>query len=155
MPVFELQIRAVLDRVSSISAPSDYSWSFVFTCGSCGENTPKPVTFDESMSVDLIRGAKVTLTIKCKFCERTSEVTLLDEPHVYSDSGEFKPFVGLDCRGTSPSLWNIIEPLTIKGENGFIFEDTEIVNQEFFGYDEDLNQESSVSEFEHVLKRRR
>mmetsp|Transcript_35202 Transcript_35202/g.139850 ORF Transcript_35202/g.139850 Transcript_35202/m.139850 type:complete len:83 (+) Transcript_35202:2008-2256(+) len=59
MPVFELQIRAVLDRVSSISAPSDYSWSFVFTCGSCGENTPKPVTFDESMSVDLIRGAKV------------------------------------------------------------------------------------------------
>eukprot|EP00188_Purpureofilum_apyrenoidigerum_P006049 Plantae.Rhodophyta-Purpureofilum_apyrenoidigerum.ctg8683.p1 GENE.Plantae.Rhodophyta-Purpureofilum_apyrenoidigerum.ctg8683~~Plantae.Rhodophyta-Purpureofilum_apyrenoidigerum.ctg8683.p1 ORF type:complete len:156 (-),score=33.27 Plantae.Rhodophyta-Purpureofilum_apyrenoidigerum.ctg8683:144-611(-) len=155
MPTFDLRIEAILENISSISAPNDYSWSFEFECGACGEKSPKPVTFTADHKVDLTRGGKATLQLKCKFCERMSDVSLLDGEHVYTASGEMTTFATLECRGTSPSTWNVIEPLTMTGEKGYIFDDSEIENGEFFGYNEDQNQEASVTEFKYDIVRKK
>lgn len=153
MPKFFLEVKAQLQGVGSFAVNDDnYPWYISLRCGSCGEETTKPVVVSRSDDVEGIRGASVGMKISCKLCSRTNDLTILPGKSVYTSSNapSWKSFLEVEARGTEPIAIEFSDdsPLTLKGDSGFSADDALITDGEFYGYDESLSQEMSVTEFE-------
>lgn len=160
MPKFVLEVRAQLQGVKSVAVCDDsYPWYFSLRCGSCGEETSKPVVISRSDDVEGIRGSSVGMKISCKLCKRTNDLTILPGSSIYSssDAPSWKPFLEVEARGTEPIAIELNDevPLSTLGENGFSAEDVIISDGEFYGYDEDLSQEMSITEFESRIVKKK
>lgn len=160
MPKFVLEVRAQLQGVKSVAVNDDnYPWYISLRCGSCGEETAKPAVLSRSDDVEGIRGASVGMKISCKLCKRTNDLTILPGASVYTsaDAPSWKPFLEVEARGTEPTAIELNDevPLSTLGDGGFVAQDVIIADGEFYGYDEDLSQEMSITEFEcRVLKKK-
>ncbi|KAI0561128.1 hypothetical protein FGB62_92g022 [Gracilaria domingensis] len=148
MPKFSLQISAQLSNITSVEPPEDYPWHLILQCTSCGERTSKPVVLSTAEEVEGIRNAVVNLRLTCKLCGRVNDVKILKQ-HTYleekaPDWGELLTF---ECRGLQPVEWIIADdvPLEILASGGPL-EDGFIEDGEFYGYDEKLGDEASVTE---------
>lgn len=150
MPKFVLQLSAQLQGVSSFATPSEYPWHVTLGCGNCGEKTGKPVVLSSADHVEGIRGATVNMRITCKLCSRVNDVKVIEEgkPYTSENAPEWGSFVVVECRGLE--LLDVAfaddVPLTILGAEGFVFEDAFIEDGEFYGYDEKLSAEASITE---------
>jgi Eukaryotic protein of unknown function (DUF866) len=160
MPKFLLEVKAQLQGVAAFSVDHDsYPWYISLRCGSCGEETRKPVVVSRSDNVEGVRGASVGMKISCKLCSRTNDITILPGKSEYTstDSPSWKPFLEVEARGTEPTTIEFSDevPLSMKGEGKFAASDALIVDGEYYGYDEELSQEISVTEFEtRVVKKK-
>jgi hypothetical protein len=153
MPKFALQVKAQLQGVGSFSVnDADYPWHITLRCGSCGEQSEKPVVVSQSDDVEGIRGASVNLKISCKLCKRVNDLTILAGASTYTseDAPEWRQFLAVEARGTEPVAIEFCEdaPLCMKGDLGFEAEDAFIAGGEYYGYDEKLGKEMVVTEFE-------
>lgn len=156
MPKFRLEVQAQLQGVSSFSIPTEeadsYQWFISLLCGSCGEKTAKPVVVAREDEVEGIRGASVSLKISCKLCSRVSDLTIqnsVKSKYTSGDSPNWASFLDLEARGIEPVAITMNEdtPLSVKGTEGFEAEDAFIVDGEFYGFDEKLSCEMSITEF--------
>lgn len=161
MPKFSVQVQAHLHGVKSVAVPSenaaDYPWHISLRCGSCGEATERPVVVSRSDQAEGIRGATVSLKISCKLCRRVNDLTVLPSESVYTseDSPNWKDFLTLEARGVEPLDVELADnfDLSITGENGFQAEEAQIVDGEFYGYDENLGKEMTVTDWKMRVSR--
>jgi hypothetical protein len=156
MPKFAIEVKARFGGVSSVSVPdkvaADFPWHVHLRCGSCGEESERPVIVAASDEVEGIRGATVSIKISCKLCARVNDLTVLTGKSEYTaeDSPSWKPFLFIEARGTEPTKVELPDDvyLSIKGDEGFEAEDALIENCEFYGFDEKLSKEMEVTDWE-------
>jgi Eukaryotic protein of unknown function (DUF866) len=156
MPKFALEVKAQFTGVSSVSVPEkvapDFPWHVHLRCGSCGEESEKPVIVAASDQVEGIRGATVSIKISCKLCARVNDLTILPGKSEYTaaDSPGWKPFLFIEARGTEPTKVEFPDNvyLSIKGDEGFEAEEALIDGSEFYGFDEKLATEMEVTDWE-------
>ena len=146
-------MRAELQNIDKVTLPSDYSLHIVFKCSSCNEETSKAVVFTAEDKIEGIRGSSVNLRLKCGFCSRTSEISIVDKPFHYEGSG-WKPLCILECRGMVPEKWILSDdPWTVIAESGAEIDDVVLEDSEYFGFDEKGMTEISITEFESKFER--
>ncbi|KAA8498639.1 UPF0587 protein [Porphyridium purpureum] len=160
MPIFTLEVRAHLDGVASVTAGADYDWMLWFTCTNCGEKTDNALVFHESDKVEQVRGAVVNLQVKCKFCERVNDASIVTHkasPHTYTSAyaPDWHPFCEFEARGMQPAAWEMMPGLAIVGESGVKFDESVLESTgstyEFFGYDEKAKASVSITEWEYRI----
>lgn len=150
-----VEVQGQLKGVKAVSIPresaAEYPWRLKLRCGSCGEQTEKPVVVSASDETEGIRGATVSLKITCKLCRRVNDLTILPSESVYTfdDCPNWKPFLSLEARGTEPMDVEFADDynLSVVGEDGFEADGAQIVDGEFYGYDENLSKEMEVTEW--------
>lgn len=155
MPKIRLEVSAQLNNITSVKTPEDYPWHISFQCTSCGEKRDRPVVISSSDEVDGIRGAVVTMKLTCKLCSRVNDIKIVREgEYTEEQSPNWGEFLLLECRGLQPVDWIASEdvPLEITSVNGPL-EDCFLENGEFYGYDEKLAQEATVTEFRTRFKK--
>lgn len=154
MPRVALEIQADFENISRLSLLNreEFPWRLRVRCTSCGEETAKEVVFHADDRVEQARGATVNLCVRCRLCERENSISVLDESRgVYTeaDSGQWVQFSLFECRGLEPVSWSCADELDIQGTEGFTFEDAALESWEFFGYDEQLKHEVSITGFQY------
>lgn len=157
MPKVSIEAKGVLNGIKTISFPADYGFHLKLKCCNCGEESPKPVVVSQEDEVEGIRGATVTVTIKCKLCERTNDLKILKiNEYNAEDAPLFKSILDLECRGMEPTELLLADdtPLKIVCESGYEIEEESFLmtaddakSNEFFGWDEKGNTDVSVEEF--------
>lgn len=158
MPKVAVEAKGVLNGIKTISFPAGYGFHLKLKCCHCGEEAPKPVVVSQEDEVEGIRGAKVSVTVKCKFCKRANDLKIL-KANSYSeeDSPQFKPILELECRGMEPTELLLADdsPLVIicesdyeiEEEESFLLASDDSKSSEFFGWDEKGSTDVSVEEF--------
>lgn len=151
MPKFNIEASAQFQNIASLTIPEDYSWHISLLCGNCGEKPPKAIVLTFSDTIEGVRGATVHLRMTCKFCGRASDVKILSDQMTYTaeQAPNWTPILLLECRGIEPKEVVLAddEPLIVKGEDGFLFEDALVEDGEFYSYDEKRKVEASITEF--------
>ena len=151
MPKVAVEATGFLDGISTISFPDDYGFLLKIKCCSCGELAPKPVVVSAEDEVQGVRGATVSLKLKCKFCKRVNDLKLLETQTFRADfEGEYQRILIMECRGCEPTelLFADDVPLIITGESGNKLEEPFLIDGEFYGYDDEAQTDVSVTEFE-------
>ncbi len=102
----EIQFKADLENVSSLSVPADQDWTVFVKCSLCGEVHDKPVTMNESELLPLPPKGRTeaNFVMKCKLCGRTSSMSI-KSVKPYSASGEYQTVMTIDGRGFEVARW--------------------------------------------------
>ncbi len=159
MPKVSIEAKGVLNGIETVSFPAEYGFHFKLKCCKCGEESPKPVVVSKEDEVEGIRGATVTVSIKCKLCGRTNDLKILKVgEYKAEDSPKFKPILELECRGMEPTELLLADDAPLKmicesgyeidEEEGFLTPSDDGKSNEFFGWDEKGNTDVSIEEFE-------
>mmetsp|Transcript_2787 Transcript_2787/g.5132 ORF Transcript_2787/g.5132 Transcript_2787/m.5132 type:complete len:161 (-) Transcript_2787:198-680(-) len=155
MPRVALELKADLQGISYFEPldPTTFAWRFRLRCTSCGEETPNPVVFSSTDSVERRRGTPVNLEIRCKLCGRENDITVLTNQTTprYSSTanGDWTRFSSFDCHGLEPISWFCLGEMHVVGDGGFVFDDASLDEGEFFGYEENINSEASITNLEY------
>ncbi|KAH9047618.1 hypothetical protein EDB84DRAFT_1586496 [Lactarius hengduanensis] len=153
-----LSIKADLENVTNlVPASDDYEYFFGVKCTSCHETHPKIVSLNRREEHPVTTGKDNTAHFvwRCGFCRRESfakfEQSSPPQPYSADSSGQFSPFVTIDCRGLEfisfdPNLDGIWKCVGVDKETPFTevtFEDGEWVD-----YDERAKVSVGILNFE-------
>ncbi|KAJ2159006.1 hypothetical protein GGF46_003339 [Coemansia sp. RSA 552] len=159
MAVIELQFKASLEGLTDL-APNEaagpeegaapYLWHFKVQCGSCREVSENLVTIarTDSSKISGSRG-EANLVMRCKGCKREGSMSIMDEqPRAFTDQDKgFVTMLALDCRGMEPVEFDPCGEWKARGsESGTVFDDVNLDEGEWFGYDEEAGEAVSVSD---------
>lgn len=156
MPKVSIEAQCTLNGLKSISFPEDYPWHLKIQCTSCGEEAKRPIVVTQSDEVEGVRGAKVSIKVACKFCERKNDLKILKVHSYEAEQPEWKPILSLEVRGMQPVGLVLADvPLSIQATSGSTFEEELDSDNsggketaEWYGFDEKDNVDVSVEEFE-------
>ena len=69
------------------------------------------------------------------------------------DAGNFKPILGLECRGLEIERWIPGEDFVVQSTSGTIFENVDLSEEAWGDYDEKNDEAVSVTELEYKIER--
>ncbi|RMX63458.1 hypothetical protein DD238_007076 [Peronospora effusa] len=158
MVLFVLYIKADLENVETLEAPALHRWCLDVKEPRGDEKREGVFVSDEEV-VDVAGGrGEVHFTIKWPGANKLSQLTVirdvkkLTRPMVASDSGDFVPFVGFECRGLEPYQWH--------PENGYrvisagrhtAFDDVDL-SDDWADYDEEGEQSVGIYGLEYKFE---
>ncbi|XP_055390297.1 UPF0587 protein CG4646 [Condylostylus longicornis] len=150
-----LQINAQLENIEELKTNHpDYRFFFKIKCTNCGEVSDKWHDVSESERVG--QSSRVpngfNFYMKCKICSREISVDVVEhsnQSYTLDDSGKFKTIVTFDCRGAEPVEFSPQTGWIAKSvENGQVFEDIDLSEDDWADYDEKNKSAVGISEFQ-------
>eukprot|EP00742_Colponemidia_sp_Colp-10_P006956 GILJ01007465.1.p1 GENE.GILJ01007465.1~~GILJ01007465.1.p1 ORF type:complete len:189 (-),score=19.99 GILJ01007465.1:120-659(-) len=160
MPTFLLCLKADLDGVTELLVEDDARWYFKISCSSCNEESENEVYFTklDQMEMTGSRGS-ANFVFKCKFCKRESSVDIVPnsaKAYTAQDSGKFKPFISLECRGCEPTVWIPRDGFSLKGESsGTRFSDVDLTAGDWSDFDESAGNAVGIYEVQSRFEKSR
>ena len=74
--MIDLVCQAETENVKRISVPSDHTFFLRLTCINCREEFPNAIGVSSDMVVEGLKGATVSVQMKCKGCDRVHDITI-------------------------------------------------------------------------------
>ncbi|XP_076441463.1 UPF0587 protein v1g245604-like [Babylonia areolata] len=151
MPKIALQLKAELENVTNLKPEGeDFRWFMKLKCESCGEETPEFIycTLTESLPLKGGRG-HASLVLKCKLCKRENSIDIIKEslaPYNAEDAGKYKTLVKFDCRGVSPTDFDLRAGWTAEGTESSTPFIVNLTDKEWYDYDEKAGESVSIIE---------
>jgi len=149
-----LQINAQLENIEELkTSHPDYSFFFKIKCTNCGEESEKwhDVTESERVGQNSRVPDGFNFYMKCKMCGRENSIDILENSNTLytsDDAGKFKTIVIFDCRGAEPFEFSPrIGWIAKSVENGQVFENIDLSDDDWADYDEKNKVAVGISEF--------
>ncbi|KAH8372837.1 hypothetical protein KR009_006111 [Drosophila setifemur] len=149
-----LQISATLDNIDRLeTSHPDYAFFLKLVCSNCGEQSEKwhDITESERVQLDSRHIAGSNFFMKCKMCGRENSIDIVEKSnaaYMTDDSGQFKTIVIFDCRGVEPVEFSPRSGWTVAAaENGQVFEDVDLSDDDWVEYDQKNHKSISIYEF--------
>lgn len=158
MVMVVLYVKADLENVETLEAPPLHRWCLDVK-ESNGEEKREAVWVSDEELQEVAGGrGEAHFLLKWPGAKKASQLTVvrdikkLTRAISSTDSGEYVPFVGFDCRGLEPVAWHPEGGyrVTSAGETA-VFEDVEL-NDDWADYDEDGSQSVGVYQVEYKFE---
>ncbi|KAI0469349.1 hypothetical protein F4859DRAFT_487862 [Xylaria cf. heliscus] len=159
--MFALTLTAELNGVTNLR-PKDteatpFWYTFTVQCTSCRETHSNAVSVSrfETNEMSGSRG-EANFVWKCKNCKRESSASIKIAPKSYehSEPPKQQTVIEFDCRGLEFTAFSPEGEWLAEGtESGTKFEGIELLEGEWFDYDEKANDEVSIKELRWNIKR--
>ncbi|CAO3653160.1 unnamed protein product [Cunninghamella blakesleeana] len=147
-----LYLRAELENVTDLVPVDGYEWHFKIKCTGCREVDENWITFNREDEYDITHSrGTANLVMKCKFCKKESSAQF--EPNTktipYTKSGEFQKIAVFDVRGLEMVEFSPRDSWRANGsESGTLFEDIDLIENEWADYDEKSGEPVGISNIE-------
>ncbi|KAK3320909.1 hypothetical protein B0T19DRAFT_430916 [Cercophora scortea] len=159
--MYALTLTAELTGVTNLRPKDDENNPFWYTfkvqCTSCRETHPKPVSVSrfETNEMSGSRG-EANFVWKCKNCKRESTASIQTAPTPYQQTEPPKPqkIIEFDCRGLEFTEFHSEGEWLADGlETGSKFTGIELVEGDWYDYDEKSSEEVSIKDVKWTINR--
>ncbi|KAJ5811703.1 DUF866 domain protein [Penicillium riverlandense] len=153
--MLSLILSADLQGVTALK-PTDtednpYFYSFRVKCTGCHEEHPNWVSFNrfEQHEIPGSRG-EANFVWKCRLCGKTHSASVISGPHsveMKQDKRKGQKIIDMDCRGLEFTEFKPDGEWEAKGvESGTSFSAIDLMEEEWYDYDEKAGEEVSIKE---------
>jgi len=151
--MIDLVCSAEVENVGRITVPDDHTYFLKLTCTTCRSEFPNAVGVSSDMVVEGIRGASVTVQLKCKGCDRQHDITIQPfeaaNAWVPDSKNEWQRLATFECRGVDPVDCEVRDGFIVAAEDGTKYDDVDL-SDEWMDVDE-KGIPVSVSAFKYKL----
>eukprot|EP00898_Chlorokybus_atmophyticus_P001094 jgi/Chlat1/1986/Chrsp158S02314 len=149
-----LEVKCELENLASLKPKPDTPWVFSIKCGSCQERSDKESHMVQGETYDIPNSrGEANLVQKCKFCGRFGTINFVEEKGKTRASGEYAPFLLLECRGVEPVTWHPRDGYTAESAaSATRFDDVDLSDGEFVDYDEKGKASVGVYNIQHRFR---
>jgi len=158
-----LYLSAELNNVTDLK-PKDslnepFEYTFKIKCTKCHEIHDKPITINlyEKHEIEGSRG-EASFISSCSFCKYKSNITVNLPKHYsgysYEENNKEVKFLELDLRGGVEIVEFLpVGPFVCKGlESNTLFEEVLLDEGEWYDYDDEAGEETSITEIKWIIK---
>ncbi|KAJ5242683.1 uncharacterized protein N7469_001010 [Penicillium citrinum] len=159
--MLSLVLTAELEGVTSLK-PTDteenpYFYTFKVQCTSCRETHPNWVSFNrfEEHEIPGSRG-EANFVWKCRLCTKTHSASIISGPNTYEvqEKKTGQKIIEMDCRGLEFVEFKPDGEWEAKGiESSTPFSGIDLLEGEWYDYDEKSNEEVSIKELKWTVGR--
>ncbi|KAF4659456.1 hypothetical protein FOZ61_004726 [Perkinsus olseni] len=159
MVVQILYVKANLEGLSSIAAPSDHYWCFD-VAGSNTDEVRQRVTVN-CMDEEEVSGSRGKANLVIHFKDLKKEATIvrttvkkmkMEPKYTDEDNGKWVPLIAFECRGCEITKWYPERGYTAVSEGGTVFDDVDL-SDDWCDYDADNDEAVGVYDLEWKLER--
>jgi hypothetical protein len=158
MVLYVLYVKADLENVERLEAPTNHSW-MLDVQESNGDEVRKGVVVSEEEKIEIAGGRdQVNFILKWPGAKKESQLTVIRDVKKLTrvieakDSGEYVPFVGFECRGMEPIAWYPESgyKVTSTGETT-TFENVNL-SEDWVDFDEEGEQSIGIYDIEYKFQ---
>ncbi|CEP19047.1 hypothetical protein [Parasitella parasitica] len=149
-----LYIKAELENVTDLIPAEDYEWHFKIECTSCHEVDESWISFNQHDEYEMnsSRGS-ANLVMRCKFCKRDMNAkfdsSFKIKKYDVEENNKFQKIAQFDCRSLELVDFEPRDTWICKGaDSDTVFEDVDLITDEWVGYDEKSGMPVSISNIE-------
>ena len=129
--MIDLVCQAETENVKRISVPSDHTFFLRLTCINCREEFPNAIGVSSDMVVEGLKGATVSVQMKCKGCDRVHDITIqeYDENNGWApdkDKDGWCRLATFEVRGVDPVAAEVRDGFIVEAEDGTSFDDVDL-----------------------------
>ncbi|RKP19933.1 hypothetical protein ROZALSC1DRAFT_28526 [Rozella allomycis CSF55] len=148
MPFFDIFLKADYENITTLRLHKDTSLFLSCECQGCREISDSFMALNrnEQTSISGSRGT-ANLVFKCKSCKKECSVDLVSSFDV-TDDNKPQQFAKLECRGCKPSELSLRDGFEAISEAGNTFDDIDLTEGEWYGYDEDAKVPLGITNVE-------
>ncbi|KAK3293224.1 uncharacterized protein B0H64DRAFT_208310 [Chaetomium fimeti] len=159
--MYALTLSAELEGVTNLrphdTQEKNFFYTFKVQCTSCRETHPNPIAVNrfETNEMSGSRG-EANFVWKCKNCKRESSATIKAAPIPYeqTEPAKARKILEFDCRGLEFTEFIPEGEWLVDGiESNTKFEGVELVEGEWFDYDEKAGEEVSIKDLKWDIVR--
>jgi len=131
--MIDLLASADVENVARISVPEDHTFFLKLQCTTCRSDFPNAVGVSSDMVVEGIRGASVSVQMKCKGCDRQHDITI--QP--FNSANAWVPdtkdgwcrIATFEVRGMDPTEAEVRDGFLVQAPDGTKFEDADLSDE--------------------------
>ncbi|QSL65109.1 hypothetical protein MERGE_002414 [Pneumocystis wakefieldiae] len=157
MVVLGLFLSAILENITSLEPfdPQNHYYTFKVQCTSCREIHPNLVKISpgETVNIPNSRG-KASLVWKCRYCQKENSAKKASQ-YTFEISPQESIILSFECRGCEFIEFFPDGEWCCKGvKSGTLFRGINLIEGEWYDYDENSLNEVSITNVKWIIKRK-